>query len=444
MDLLGLFDSASLPILIVAILAACNCALVGSYLVLRRMSLLGDAISHGVLPGLVIGFLLAGSRDLLPMLLGALVAALGTALATDFLKRKLRIDGDAAMGVVFTTLFALGVILIERYAGQVDLDPGCVLYGQVEYASIDRWSFAIFGWRPPRAAVSLFIVFAFDIAVIALLWKEFLITSFDAPLADSLGLRSTPMHLLLMGMTALTTVASFEAVGSILVVAMLVIPAAIGTLLSDRLIGVILCAQGAAVATAVGGLMSAEALDTSVAGMMAVSARGLFACAFILAPRHGWLPRRLRRLQLSVRIVEEDLLGVLYRKIEKAEGTDEPATESGAPPWHPSWLQLLARLRLRLTGAVTSQGGEAALTERGRARGQRLVRRHRLWEIYLSDRLAIPASHLHDPAHRIEHFLDEELTRRIEEKLDSPDRDPHGREIPAVPDGGRKRNTPPE
>ncbi len=442
---MGLFDHASLPILIVAVLAACNCALVGSYLVLRRMSLLGDAISHGVLPGLVIGFMLAGNRDLLPMLLGALAAALGTALATDFLKRSMRIDGDAAMGVVFTTLFALGVILIERYAAQVDLDPSCVLYGQVEYAAIDRWSGAIFGWRPPRSAVTLAIVFAIDLGVIALLWKEFLLTSFDAPLADSLGLRSTLMHLLLMGMTALTTVASFEAVGSILVVAMLVVPGAIGTLLSDRLLGVILAAQGAAILSAVFGLWSAEALDTSVSGMMAVSAGGVFAIAFVFAPKHGWLPHRLRRLALSLRIVEEDILGVLYRKHEKTHGTGDVEPESGAPPWHPAWLQILARLRLRLGGAVESFSQEPALTERGMIRGRRLVRRHRLWEIYLSDRLAIPASHLHDPAHRVEHFLDEEFTRRLEEKLDRPERDPHGREIPAPPEGkaARQKKRPP-
>ena len=434
---MSLFDAASFPVLLVAILAACNCALVGTFLVLRRMSLLGDAISHGVLPGLVIGFILSGSRDLAPMFLGALAAALGTALATGFLERKLRIDGDAAMGVVFTTLFALGVILIESFAAQVDLDPGCVLYGQVEYASLDRASFSILGWRPPRAALSLAAVLAIDAAVIAFLWKELLITSFDGELADSLGIGSTPVHLILMGMTALTTVASFEAVGSILVVAMLVVPAVIGTLLADRLLAVLVAAQGAAIVTAALGLWSAERLDTSVAGMMAVAAGALFAAAFLLAPKHGWLPRRVRRLSLAVRIVEEDLLGTLYRDHERSAGRVGEETAKSTPPWHPGWLRALARLRLRWRREVETAAGVPVLTNAGLLRGRRLVRRHRLWEIYLSDRLSLPESHLHDPAHRVEHFLDEELTRRIEEKLDAPETDPHGREIPSGEESGR-------
>ena len=427
---MSIFEPALIPILVVAALAASNCALVGSYLVLRRMSLLGDAISHGVLPGLVIGFLLSGSRDLAPMFIGALIAAVITALGAELLKRRLRIDGDAAMGVVFTTLFAAGVLLIHRYAGQVDLDPGCVLYGQAEYAALDLWRGSIFGWHPPRTAISLLAVAFVNLAVVTLFWKEFLIASFDSSLADSLGFRAMGVHLLLMALTALTTVAAFEAVGSILVVAMLVVPGAVGVLLSDRLIGVLIAAQGAALASAVGGVWGAQRWDTSVAGMMGVSAGVVFAVAFLLAPRHGWLPRRARRWALSLRIAEEDLLGAMYRDRESKHTRGERIPIAPALAGHPGWLCLLARLRCRWSGEVRSIDGELALSDEGLTRGRRIVRRHRLWELYLSDRLSIPDSHLHDPAHRIEHFLDEDLTRRLEEKLDRPDRDPHGREIP--------------
>ncbi len=431
---MNLFDVTSFSILIVVALAASNCALIGSYLVLRRQSLLGDAISHGILPGLVIGFLLAGSRDLVPMATGALLAALGTALCTDFLRRHLRIDGDAAMGIVFTTLFAIGVILIETSASQVELDPGCVLYGQAEYAAIDRTNFGLFGWHPPRSAVSLAVVLAINTSLVTAFWKELLITSFDPQVADSVGIKAAPMSLLIQSMTALTTVAAFEAVGSILVIAMLIVPGVIGHLLSDRLLGVLIAAQIAGFITALLGLWGAIYWDTSVAGMVAVSGGALFGVTLILAPRHGWIPNLLRRWSLTVRIVEEDLLGWLYRRIESTEGsassvTDSRPLDSPLPP-HPQWLYRWARLRLRLTGSIDRWGSEAKLTEHGHSRGRRLVRRHRLWETYLSDRLALPASHLHDPAHRIEHFLDEELTQKIEEKLDRPERDPHGREVP--------------
>ena len=429
---MSLLDATSLPVLIVAALAASCCALIGSFLVLRRSALLGDAISHGILPGIVVGFALSGSREIVPMFLGALVAALGTTLLTDLLHRRLRIDGDAAMGVVFTTLFALGVVLLEVYAGRVDLDPGCVLHGQVEYAAIDPASFAILGWTPPRGAVTLGVTLLLDLVFVLLLWKELLITSFDGDLAHSLGIPPGPLHLALMGMTALTTVASFEAVGSILVVAMLIVPAMVATLLTDRLLGVLLAAQGVALASAGLGLWSAQRLDTSVAGMMAVSVGGLLAVAFLLAPGQGWLPRRLRRLSLAIRIAEEDLLGSLYRAEERQAGGGGIERPSGAPPHHPAWLRIGAGLRLRWRAEVVKSDRTLTLTQRGRGRGRRLVRRHRLWENYLSDLLALPASHLHDPAHRIEHFLDEELTRRIEERLDGPERDPHGRAIPAA------------
>lgn len=427
---MSLFDAGSFPVLLVAALAASNCALVGSYLVLRRTALLGDAIGHGVLPGLVVGFILAGNRDLAPMLAGALAAAFATAFLTDLLRRHLRIDGDAAMGVVFTTMFAGGVLLIQRYAAQVDLDPGCVLYGQVEYAALDRSAWAILGWTPPRAAVSLAAVLVIDLSLVALLWKELLLSSFDPALGSSIGVRAEPMHLLLMGMTAMTTVASFEAVGSILVVAMLVIPGAIGHLFADRLLRVLLFAQGAAALSALLGLAGAERLDTSVAGMVAVAAGGLFAVAWLLAPRHGWLPQRLRRFALSLRIAEEDRLAELYRLAERAEGISPASAAALVPARHPAWLRSLAGLRLRLSGATGRADGGVALTRRGRVRGRRVVRRHRLWEIYLRERLALPASHLHEPAHRIEHFLDEELAARLEERLERPERDPHGREIP--------------
>ncbi len=439
---MSILDESTLPVLIVAVLAACNCALVGTYLVLRRMSLLGDAISHGVLPGLVVGFIFAGSLDLVPMLIGALIAALATALLTDLLRRHLRIDGDAAMGVVFTSLFAIGVILIRLYAEQVDLDPGCVLYGSVEYAALDQAGFAIGGWVPPRAAISLGAVLLLDISLVALFFKELLLTSFDPDLGNAVGIRATPMHLLMMGMTAMTTVASFEAVGSILVVAMLVVPATIGHLLADRLLAVLLLAQIAAVLAAVFGLIGADRLDTSVAGMMAVAGGGLFGLTFLFAPRHGLVIRRLRRLGLSLRIAEEDLLGEMYRRWEQASGAiagEDVDLEPVESPWHPPWIMALARTRLRLAGAIDRLGTTADLTRLGREAARGLVRRHRLWELYLRERLALPSSHLHDPAHRMEHFLDEDLVRRLDERLERPERDPHGREIPAEGEGGEER-----
>jgi len=220
-------------IVVTGALCAAACALPGCFLVLRKMSMMGDAISHAVLPGLAIAFLATGSRASATMFIGAAVVGLLTAVFTQWVSRFGNVDRGAAMGIVFTTLFALGLLLIVRAADKVDLDAGCVLYGNIEWTPLDTvetpWGMA------PRAALVLGGVLAVNTALILLLFKEFRIAAFDPELATASGIHAGFMHYLLMMMVAVTTVASFEAVGSIIVIAMLVVPATTAWLLTDRL-----------------------------------------------------------------------------------------------------------------------------------------------------------------------------------------------------------------
>lgn len=282
------------------LLAAVACALPGCFLVLRRMSMMGDAISHAVLPGLAAAFLITGSRGSFPMLIGAVACGVFTALATDWVHRRGRVEHGAAMGVVFTSLFALGLVLIVRGADAVDLDPGCVLYGAIELTPLD--TVALGGVDVPRAAIQLAVVTLVNIAVIVIFFKELKLTSFDPEFAESLGYRAARMHTLLMVMTATTAVAAFESVGSILVVAMLIVPAAAAHLLTDRLWSMLLVAAGIGAVAAVAGHLAAITLpqlvgypDTNTAGMMAVVAGGLLTVIVFLGPRHGVMARRYRR-----------------------------------------------------------------------------------------------------------------------------------------------------
>src|SRR5688500_18404044 len=259
------------------ILCAMSCALLGNYLVLRRMSMMGDAISHAVLPGLAIAFLITGSRASLPMFIGAAIVGVLTALFTQWVNRFGKVEESASMGVVFTTLFAIGLILLVRAADKVDLDPGCVLYGAIELVPLDLRE--LFGMEIPRAVVMLGIVFIVDILFVLIFYKELKISSFDPELATTLGLNSTVMHYLLMTLVAVTTVASFESVGSILVVAMLIVPAATAHLLTDRLPTMILVSAIIGLLSAALGQFAALTVptwfgysDTNTAGMMAVVA----------------------------------------------------------------------------------------------------------------------------------------------------------------------------
>jgi manganese/zinc/iron transport system permease protein len=278
-------------IILAGALTAIACALVGSFLVLRRMAMLGDAISHAVLPGIVLAFLFTGSRSSPAILLGAGAVGVFTAFLVEFLHKRGRLQADASIGVTFTWLFALGVILVSALAGQVDLDQDCVLYGEIAYVPWDTWI-----WNGvdigPRPVWLLFGLVLLMLAFVLLGWSRLKIVSFDPELAAAVGIPVGVWHYLLMGAVSMTTVASFEIVGAILVVAMLVAPAATAYLLTDRLGRMIALAAVFGVASAAGGYALATALNASIAGAMGVVAGLFYFTALVFAPRHGLLARR--------------------------------------------------------------------------------------------------------------------------------------------------------
>lgn len=276
-----------------AIVCSVACGLVGVFLVLRRMSLLGDAISHAILPGLALAFILTQSREPSAMLVGALVVGVLTALLSAGLSRWGKVPEDAAMGVVFTTLFAVGVILITFAARSVDLDPGCVLYGLIEFVPFDTTS--VMDVQIPRSFLWISIVLAINVALIVLFFKELKIVCFDPYLATTMGISASLVHYGLMTTVAATSVASFEAVGSILVIAMLVAPGATAHLLTDRLARMLWIAAAVATVSAILGYILAVWWNTSVAGMIASVSLAIFALVALLAPRHGILVRRVLR-----------------------------------------------------------------------------------------------------------------------------------------------------
>jgi len=423
-------------IVVVGALGAVSCALVGNYLVLRRMSMMGDAISHAVLPGLAAAFLITGSRSSPVMFLGAAVVGVLTALFTEWIRRLGRVEQSASMGVVFTTLFALGLVMIVRAADAVDLDPGCVLYGAIELTPLDRVE--ILGGSVPRAAVQLAIVLALDAAVVILLYKELAISSFDPDLATTLGFRSALLHYLLMTLVAVTTVASFESVGSILVIAMLIVPPAAAHLLTDRLRPMILVSLVLAVASAALGHLAAIALppglgiegvsDTNTAGMMAVVAGVLFGLALLFSPRHGIVSRAVTRVRLAFRITREDVLGLLYRREEGRRATPAVALVRQSPAG--PFVRRAALRSLARAGLIERQDGDLRLTEAGTREARAIIRAHRLWESYLFRHLDLPIERLHRPAEEFEHVTDAEMRARLAEQTDRPDHDPMGKPIP--------------
>jgi manganese/zinc/iron transport system permease protein len=415
-------------VLAVAVMTNVACGTIGCYLVLRRMSLMGDAVSHAVLPGLVLAFLFTGSLNIGGMLVGAFLIGLLTTFLTQTLHRHGGVPADASMGVVFTSLFAIGVVML-RYAGNVDLDAECVLQGQLAYVPL--YLTEVFGYSVPRAAVSTGTVLVLNVAFILLLWKELKITSFDPALATTMGMRSGLIHYLLMAMVAGTTVASFEAVGSILVIAMLIVPGATAHLLTDRLDRMLWIAAGVAVLSAYLGFLGFARWNSDVepAGMIAVAAGCLFFLAVLFSPRYGIVSTLLRNMQTTSRILREDILAMLYRLeelgVRRLMGSREAAQAVGG-----GLAAVAALWRLVRLGLVERASGGLRLTASGRERATHLVRSHRLWEAYLVEYLGLPLDHVHAPAERMEHYIGEKLQEKIAQHLPQGETDPHGREIP--------------
>jgi manganese/zinc/iron transport system permease protein len=325
------------------------------------------------------------------------------------------------------------VFLLTNLARNVDLDPGCVLYGAIELVPLDRQE--VWGLEIPRAVVSLGLTAVATLAFVLLLWKELKIISFDPALAQALALRAGLVHYLLMGMIAWVTVASFEAVGSILVIAMLIVPPATAQLLTDRLDRMLLWSVIVGILSSILGYILAARLDTTVAGMMAVVAGCQFTLAALVAPRHGLLGQFVARFLLSLRIVSEDLAAMLYRAEELARrSTSAPLTWArcasalgGGPA---AWLSALA---LRRRGKMQfGPGFRLQLTDAGRESARSLVRAHRLWEAFLVEYFGLPLDHLHAPAERVEHYIGPQLQDRLAAALEHADTDPHGRVIPSA------------
>jgi len=422
-------------IITAGILCACSAALLGNFLVLRKMSLLGDAISHAILPGLAAAFLISESRTSVTMFVGAAVVGVLTAVFTESIHRLGNVDEGASMGVVFTALFALGVVMIVQAVDHVDLDPGCVLYGAIESVPLDM--VYLFGVAIPRVVAVLAVVFVVNLLFVLVCYKELKLSSFDPALATTLGVNARGMHYLLMTLVAITAVASFETVGNILVVAMFVVPAATAQLLTHRLPAMIVVSLLVGVAGAILGHTSAITVprwfgyeSTVSAGMMAVAVGLLFTLALFFSPSRGLVPRLLRRLRLTLQIVAEDILGRLYRHEEGTPHAGLSFAELSEPIEGAHSTKRLVLWWLIATSYVLADGGMYYLTEAGQQRAAALLRAHRLWEEYLVKEADVLPTKTHLPAELLEHFTDEELRARLDEETLAASVDPHGKPIP--------------
>lgn len=395
------------------------CGILGCFIFLRNMALVGDALSHAILPGVVVGFLVAG-QSVLAFFTGSVVAGLVAAFLITYIQTRVKSKEDAAIGVVFTTLFSIGVIgisILTRKEG-VHLDLKDFLFGNVlAITPQDLWLTSL---------VAIFVVFSS-----ITLYRYLFISTFDPTLAQAMGVSTTVIHYFLMLLLSFTVVACLQSVGVILVVGMLILPASVAYTVTKRLPVMILVSAGIGVVCTVSGFLLAFALDITPGPAMNIVGAFIYIFAIAFAPGSGkvslWISRRKAGRLMQV----DDLLKAMVNQTNQNEPdllNIQKKLGWSNSTWKTTWSIALEN------GWIQEKSGAWALTESGLRRGFDLVGAHRTWEQYLVKNLGYDKSQVHPQAEHLEHFLTQQLVDEIKEELGNPLKDPHGAYIPQKSD----------
>lgn len=351
-----------LTIMATGALVGTAATLVGVFLVLRGNSMLSDAISHSIVFGIVLVWLLTRQQSGPVQILGAALAGVLTVFLTELLARTRRVKDDAAIGLVFPALFSAGVLLLNVYARDIHLDVHAVLLGEIGFVWLD--TMAVAGLEVPRALVWMAAAAAVNGAFVALFFKELKLSTFDPDLAAALGFAPAALSYALLTLTSTTAVAAFDAVGAVLFIAFVIVPPSAAYLLTDRLTHMLAIGIAISVASSVLGYYAAVLLDVSIGGMMAVVTGVFLLAAFLFGPRYGLVARSWKLLGQR-RADESRLLAMLlHERGAAAEGSLVPLLRQRLR-WGERKVALVVR-RSRRLGFVARDGAVLRLTDEGR------------------------------------------------------------------------------
>ncbi|WP_462270586.1 metal ABC transporter permease [Desulfobacter sp.] len=389
---------------------------VGSLVVLRRMAFLGDALSHAMIAGVAGGYLFMklafGLEAHAPgMLLGSLIAAVTTVALISFVSRISRVKEDTAIGIMYTGIFALGVVAVSIFRHYIHIDLMHFIMGDIlGVADIDLWVSAFVG--------------AGVLSVLILFFRHFQLATFDPVMAASIGLPVVLLDYLLTTCVSLVVVSAVSMVGVILVVGLLITPAATAYLLCDRLDKMMALSALFGVTSVVGGLYLCVWLDSAGGGAIMLFCTLQFLVVLFVAPKYGLFFRWMRLRNLVPQQAVEDVLTTVLRN-------KKPASVDIIRKYAVQGKNLVKVLkRMTQDGLLTQQNQDYALTDKGYKEAHTVLRAHRLWESYLES-IGTPETEVHSIAHRLEHLDQAQTSAYLDEKLGSPKTDPHGKKIPA-------------
>lgn len=420
-------------VLIGVTLLGIACGVIGSFAVLRRRALVGDAIAHAALPGVCVAYFVVGERSLPAFLLGALCFGLLGVLCLGLIKRFTRVKDDAATAIVLSSFFGLGLVLTRIVQNQPSGNR----------AGLDTFLFGKAAGMVNADVLLVGGVSAAAVLCVVVLFKEFLLISFDGSFAQAGGLRGGSvaqvcLDFLMMALLCLVTAAGLPAVGVVLVVALLTIPAAASRFWTDRLgVMIALSAAFGAAAGGVGVALSASATRLSTGPLITLAAVVVFVVSLLFGTRRGIVRAWIQRRRMRHRVVQENLLRALY-ELDEFKG-NEAATLAGELAMKRSWSSAVLEREVRRAesqGLVTrvrerDGGVVVTLTPAGAACAAEVVKAHRLWELYLIDGASIAPDHVDRDADAVEHVLPPELVSRLESKLRAEGRLPE--QLPTSP-----------
>ncbi|QXD24945.1 metal ABC transporter permease [Opitutia bacterium ISCC 51] len=427
--------SVRYAVLAALMLGTC-CGLLGSFIVVRKLSLMGDTLSHAVLPGVALGFLWTMTKNPWSIFIGATIAGLLGTVVVHGIHTTTHIKEDSAMGIVLSGFYAIGICLHTMIQ---HLPNG-------NKAGLDKFMFGQAAALSESDLVMIAVVTGVSLLLITLFYKEFLVTSFDNAFASSIGMPAKFFHYQLMLLLAFSVVVGLQAVGIVLVSAMLITPAATAYLLTDRMHRMLILASVFGMMAGIGGAFFSYLGNSLPTGpFMIVSASTLFGLALLFGPRYGIVPRWVRQLNRNNRIQIENTLKAVYQIREKADFKEDGVSlqQLGEQRNLPlSEVKKEAKRLIRERYATLASSDDDTLnqnqmiyfTPSGWENACRIVRNHRLWELYLTKSAHYQPDHVHDDAEEIEHVLGENIVRELERLLDFPTLDPHGKRIPSVID----------
>ncbi len=409
-------------VVIGSVLLSMSSSIVGCFTLLRKRALVGDAVSHAVLPGICLAYIIKGEKDPLTLLLGAFITGWLSLYIVDFIKSKTRIKEDTAIGLVLSIFFGFGTLLltlIQHQPGFYDqAGLNHFIFGNT--ISISQSDLQVFG------SVALLVI-----ALVFILFKEFVLLSFDEQYMHSLGFPVKAIRTLMSTLTVLAVVLGIQAIGVVLMAAMLITPAATARFWTNNLRKMLFLAAIFGVVSSIMGAYISY-ITPSPTGPWIVMILSLFATlSFFMAPKRGILSRSFRHWRFKRKIIDENILKAFFQ-ISEQEKTNGPFTKQDLLNKRKMETADVddSLSRLVREGFIERISNNYSFTEQGKRKGQRILKLHRLWEVYMTTYMNIAPDHVHDDADSIEHMITPELEEKLEKMLNYPEVDPHSSTIP--------------